>query len=306
LIAFQGGGELAFLQDRVPIETAGEEERRMGSELNYPDWRADHRPILESLPGKTVMMLYSGGKDSSVVLHFMQQASNDFDFSFKTFAGLFPQHVFPPADRERLDRYWRRRGVGIDWHLVQETDDRLDAAVAEQVSPCLICNTAKKMTLIRYLKKEAVDMRSLVIVMSYSLWDLVSASTEHTLTSVYAHPDAMPTVRHKSTEERFLETSQRFYPFLQFNSGFAVFKPLIRYNDQDIVKLIADEGIPLLSSTCRFRDYRPKRLFSRYYESMGLRFDFEKVLAFARTAHHLPDESVFTRLGEDSYLRGAI
>jgi hypothetical protein len=39
---------------------------------------------------------------------------------------------------------------------------------------------------------------------------------------------------------------------------------------------------------------------------MGLRFDFEKVLAFARTAHHLPDESVFTRLGEDDYLRGAI
>jgi hypothetical protein len=39
---------------------------------------------------------------------------------------------------------------------------------------------------------------------------------------------------------------------------------------------------------------------------MGLKFDFEKVLAFVQTAHRLPDASFFTQLGEDCYLKGAI
>jgi tRNA(Ile)-lysidine synthase TilS/MesJ len=281
-------------------------EDPMSTSLNYSGWKTDHGRILESFPGKTVMMLYSGGKDSSVVLHLMQQASRDFGFTFKTFAGVFPQHVFSADDRQMLDRYWRRRGVVIDWHPIQETDERLDSALSEGVSPCLICNTAKKAALIQHLKKEAADMRSLVIIMSYSLWDLVSASIEHTLTSLFAVPDASPAVFHKSIEERFLETSQRFYSFLEFKSGFAVFKPLIRYNDQDILQVISEEGIPILATTCRHRGYRPKRLFSSYYERMGLKFDFEKVLAFAQTAHRLPDESFFTQLGEDCYLKGAI
>jgi tRNA(Ile)-lysidine synthase TilS/MesJ len=278
----------------------------MSSSLNYLDWKTAHGRILESFPGKTVMMLFSGGKDSSVVLHFMQRAGRDFGFSFKTFAGLYPQHVFSPSVCEMLDRYWRQRGVVIDWHPIQETDDRLGAALSEGISPCLICNTAKKTALVQYIEREAIDMRSLVIVVSYSLWDLVSASIEHTLTSDFALADALPTVRHKSTEDRFLETSQRFYGYLRFKSGFAVFKPLIRYNDQDILKVVSDEGLPLLSTFCRYRDYRPKRLFSRYFERTGLKFDFDKVWAFARTVHQVPDEGFFTELGEECYLRGAI
>ncbi len=278
----------------------------MGSALNYTVWKDDHRPILESLPGKEIMMLYSGGKDSSVVLHFIQLAGREFGFEFKTFAGVYPHHVFASSDREKLDDYWRRRGVAIAWQALPESDDRLDEAPAEGVSPCLICNTAKKKALIGHLKAEAVDMSALVVIMSYSLWDLVSASIEHTLTACFALPDALPAVQHKTTEARFLETSQRFYPFLQFEGGFSVFKPLIRYNDQDILEVVATEGIPLLSTPCRHKDYRPKRLFARYYEKMNLKFDFEKVLDFARSAHHLPEERFFTRMGVDRYLKGAI
>jgi tRNA(Ile)-lysidine synthase TilS/MesJ len=274
--------------------------------LNYLDWKIENRLILESFPGKTIMMLYSGGKDSSVVLHLIQRASTEFGFSFKTFAGIFPNHVFTLKDREKLDSYWRAHDVTINWHTLQSTDVQLDAALSEGVSPCLICNTAKKQALINFLKVESIELGSLVIIISYSLWDLVSASVEHTLTFNYSLSDAIPSVRHKSTEERFFETAQRFYPFLKFKSGFAVFKPLIRYNDQDILKFISDESIPLLSTQCRFENYRPKRLFSRYYKRINIKFDFEKVLEFSKTVHHLPEENVFTELGEDSYLRGVI
>ncbi len=278
----------------------------MSSSLNYQEWKNRHRQILESLPGRKLMMFFSGGKDSSLVLHFIQKASDEFRFSFETHAGIYPHHVYPSSDRDVLDRYWKSRGVEINWHEIQESDDRLSSALEEGVSPCLICNMAKKKDLMNYMGKLPIDKNSLVIVMSYSLWDLVSATIEHTLGAVYANPDASSPVRHKSREERFYETAQRFYPLLKFKDGFSIFKPLIYYNDQDIMRLISEEGIPLLSTNCHYREYRPKRLFAQYYEQMGLQFDFEKVFGFAQTALHIPDADFFTQMGEDRYLKKLI
>jgi hypothetical protein len=156
------------------------------------------------------------------------------------------------------------------------------------------------------MRKLPLEAGTLVIVMSYSLWDLVSATIEHTLGAVYGSAETSSRVRHKSTQERFYETAQRFYPLLKLQDGLSIFKPLIYYNDQDIKRVLSEEGIPLLTTTCHYKQYRPKRLFAQYYEQMGLRFDFEKVLRFAQTALHLPDENFFTQMGEDSYLRKLI
>jgi len=278
----------------------------MDGTLSYHEWKARYQQILESFPQKKLMMFFSGGKDSSLVLHFIQKAGEEFRFSFETHAGIYPHHVYSSEDRDKLDRYWKSRGVGINWHEIRESDDRLASALAEGVSPCLICNTAKKMDLMDYMKKLPLDAGSLVIVMSYSLWDLVSATIEHILAAVYASAETSSPVRHKSTEERFYETAQRFYPLLKLKDGFSIFKPLIYYNDQDIRRLLSEEGIPLLSSTCHYKKYRPKRLFAQYYEQMGLRFDFEKIFRFAQTALHLPEESFFAQMGEDRYLKKLI
>lgn len=271
--------------------------------LNYEKWKNDHRKILEFLPGKNLMMFYSGGRDSSLVLHFLQRASEEFRFSFETHTGIYPHYLYPPEDRNVLDQYWRNRGVEIIWHEIGESDDRLATALAEGVSPCLICNTAKKKDLMEYIKKPPLDSNTLVLILSYSLWDLVSATIEHTLDFVYTDGNPSATISHKPTEERFYEIAQRFYPFLKLNEGISIFKPLIYYNDQDIVKVLSEEGIPILSNTCRYTQYRPKRFFAKYYEQMGMQFEFKKVFHFAQMALHLPDETFFTEMKEDHYLK---
>jgi len=252
------------------------------------------------------MVFFSGGKDSSVVLYFIQQAGQEYGFSFETHAGIFPQHVFTAADRKNIDQYWNDRGVNINWHPVPESDDQLAAALAEGVSPCLICNTTKKKQLMDYFKGSVIDMESLVIIMSYSLWDLVSATIEHILGASYPAADTTPALRTKSIDERFFETSQRFYPLLKLSDGFSVFKPLIQYNDQDILGIISRERIPIVSTQCRYREYRPKRLFAQYYERMNLYFDFDRVLDFAKTSLHLPEKNFFTQMEKERYLRKLI
>ncbi len=274
--------------------------------IDYSEWRENHRPILESFKEKKVMIFFSGGKDSSVALHLLQKAGEESGFTFETHAGIFPRHVFTVSDRDKIDAYWKDRGVEIQWHEVRESDERLATAPSEGTSPCLICNQAKKKELMGYLKGRGIDPQSLVIVMSYSLWDLVSATVEHILGSVYASPDSSPSIRHKTREERYFETFQRFYPLLKLKDGFSIFKPLIRYNDQQILDLLSGEGIPILTTRCSYRQYRPKRHFSMYYERMNLQFDFERLLAFARTALHLPEEGFFARTDEENYLKQMI
>ncbi len=70
--------------------------------------------------------------------------------------------------------------------------------------------------------------------------------------------------------------------------GYKVFRPVLKYNGCDILYTIEKTGIPTLSVPCDFRDYRPKRLLEQYYNKMGLRFDYDSVFDFTKTALDLP------------------
>ena len=274
----------------------------MTSRLNYSIWKKDNKPILSSLTDKKVYMTYSGGKDSSVCLHFIQRAVKEFGFDFEAHAAIFPHHIFRDVEKQKLDSYWRARGISITWHKVPETDEYLDNALYQGSNPCLICNHTKKKLLINYFKELTPDLEALVIIMSYSLWDLVSATIEHILSAIYFNTNWSVPVRGKGTEERFIETSQRFYPSLKLKEGLTIFKPLIRYNDQDILKVISDNKIPLLTTSCKYKEYRPKRLFGTYYEKMGLYFEYSKVFEFANKALNLPEISYYNNISMEEYL----
>jgi len=116
----------------------------MNSLLNYSIWKNDHKSILPSLSDKKVIVAYSGGKDSSVALHFIQKAAKEFGFDFETHAAIFPHHVIRDVEKKKLDSYWRKRSVSITWHEVPETDEHLVNALNQGFTPCLICNQTKK------------------------------------------------------------------------------------------------------------------------------------------------------------------
>jgi tRNA(Ile)-lysidine synthase TilS/MesJ len=278
----------------------------MNEALTYSSWKIEHRRILEALPGKQIIVTYSGGKDSSVVLHYMIQAAKEFDFHFETHAAEYPEHVFTRSDKHLLDAYWRERGVAITWHAVSGSEEKLNRALTEGINPCVVCNRVKKSVLIEYFKRVATDWEPLVLVMGYSLWDLISATVEHILTARLSHPDESPSPRVKPTEERFIETSQRFYPILKLNGGPSIFKPLIMYNDQDILDVVSRHAIPLTQTICKYKDFRPKRLFGEYYHRAALQFDYQKVFEFAKNVLDLPEPSYYENVDRKQYLKKMI
>jgi tRNA(Ile)-lysidine synthase TilS/MesJ len=264
--------------------------------VDYIDWREGHRTILEGFPEKDVLLFFSGGKDSSLAMDFVARAAEEFGFVFKAHAAPFPVHRYTSTEKDRIGSYWHKRGIDIIWHDPEFTDECL----RESKNPCIPCRELRKRLLRTILGGSQVQLENLVLIINFSLWDLVGYALEHMLSDMLsdsAGEEGSP------RSKRFIETAQRFYPLLRMKEGYTIFRPLIRYNNPDILRLLEDRKIPVLSTACEFKDYRPKRIFEKYYNLMGLRFDYDRVFNFSKNALDLPEASSYSAIEKEEYLR---
>jgi len=140
------------------------------------------------------------------------------------------------------------------------------------------------------------------MVVSFSLWDLVGYTLEHILgdviikSEVYLRPEK---------SERFIETSQRFYPVMNMKEGYTIFRPSIRYNGNTVLERIEQIGIQILSIPCDFKEYRPKRILVIYYEKMKLKFDYDRLFQFAKEVLDLPDITSYATIEKEKYFSDA-
>jgi tRNA(Ile)-lysidine synthase TilS/MesJ len=268
----------------------------MVKEIKYSKWKDDHKSILESFYHKKILFGFSGGRDSSLALDFMQRAKKDFGFDFETHTGVFPIHRYPKAEKERMGAYWSARDVDIIWHDFIDTDDM----IRNSDNPCHSCQMIRKKLLKNLVMQKIDNIENLVLIVNYTLWDIVGYSLEHILSDIFSDLDKK---RNIGKNKRYRETAQRFYPLLKMKEGYAVFRPIIRFNGCDILYTIEKKGIPILSIPCDFEEYRPKTVLERYYEKMGFRFDYNNVFDFAKKALGLPDVSEYVSIDKGKYLK---
>jgi hypothetical protein len=270
-------------------------EKNRAMAIDYSFWKQAHSPTLEGLKDKRVFLLFSGGKDSSVCMHLLLKAGREFGFSFEAHAGAFPLHRYTASEKERISAYWQVRGATILWHDVGQDD----ACLEGDVNPCLSCQEIRRQKLNAVLMRTVEEWSNLVLVVSYTLWDVVSYAAEYLLAGVFSKGDGRVS---QDLQKRFVETSQRFYPFLRMKEGYSVFRPLIHCNGCDVLKTVEEERIPILGIPCTFKDARPKRILERYYDKMGLRFDYDEVFNFAKQTMGLADTSAYTDMDKERYL----
>jgi tRNA(Ile)-lysidine synthase TilS/MesJ len=274
--------------------------------ITYEKWHEDNKVELQKLEGKDLIIAYSGGKDSSVVLHFLDLASKSYKYNLEAHGIIVPEHVLTVSERRKLDAYWQKRGISISWHKINDADAKLSEAPSQGISPCLVCNRTKKNELLKKLHQTKPDWGKLVMVISYSLWDLVSASVEHITGGIFADQEFSTAIKGKEPKDRFMEIAQRFYPLIKLQNGLIVFKPLIYYNDQDIIETVKKNDLPLTTPSCEHKEYRPKRGFALYYHKMDHHFNYKKVLAFAQESLRIPKLSFFSEMPAETYLKEVI
>jgi tRNA(Ile)-lysidine synthase TilS/MesJ len=251
--------------------------------LDYEQWKQEHAPLLATFPQKRVFMLFTGGKDSSVILWLLLKASREFGFSFETSTGRYPLQVFPDAEVEKLDTYWRAHGVEITWHEVDASDELLSEAQLRGENPCRLCQRMKRTRLFSHLTTLDYKLNDIVLILSFSLWDLVSYSIEYLVEGIYS---VQSTAGHG---DRMLRTSQRFYPVIQLNDGLTVFKPLLKYNDQEILQVVTEQRLPLSQVECAYRRYTPKRILFDYYQQADAWFDYNQVFSYVKKSFQIQE-----------------
>jgi tRNA(Ile)-lysidine synthase TilS/MesJ len=264
--------------------------------IKYSLWKDEFKPFLKTLKDKKIILLFSGGKDSSLALDLVLRASYEFDFSFESHVGAFPVHRYTKAERKKINSYWKDRGIEILWHDLAKTDQLLN----DTDNPCLLCQKMRKELMKTMLPGMIDNWEQLILIASYSLWDIVSYSVEHILSDIFS---GMKGNKEGSDSKRFMETAQRFYPLLKMKEGYSVFRPLIKYNGNDIVNYILNEEIPTISIPCLYKGYRPKRVLEKYYEKMGLRFSYKHVFDFAKDSLGLPAKEFYDSMDKEIYLK---
>jgi len=261
----------------------------------YVKWAKEYNHVLMSLAEKDIFLLFSGGKDSSLALAFITRASKEFGFEFNAHAGAYPVHRYTSEEKERISSYWSQERVEITWYDMEETDEDMK----KSPNPCHVCQKVRKKMLNTILSSTIDNWGKLVLIPCFSLWDIVGYSLENILSGIYSSS------RKESQPEyikRFLETSQRFYPIIKMKEGYTVFRPLVKYNGNDILEMVNSEDIPILSIPCQYKDYRPKRLLERYYQKMGMRFAYDNVFAFANEKLNIPAIDVYSSMDREAYI----
>jgi tRNA(Ile)-lysidine synthase TilS/MesJ len=115
----------------------------------------------------------------------------------------------------------------------------------------------------------------------------------------YTHPDGENVQR---SQKRFMETGHRFYPIVTMQSGIMIYRPALRYSNQEVVRIIQEAAIPILSVPCRYAQLRPKRVLETYYESMQLHFDYDRVVKFAKACLGLLSVNEYASMSEEHFL----
>jgi tRNA(Ile)-lysidine synthase TilS/MesJ len=274
----------------------------MANILNYETFVHDNEEYLLAFRDKRVIVSYAGGKDASALLHFLIQAKEDFGFVFETHAIMYPKHIYYD-EVDRLDSYWKARGVQITWHSISEDVSAFDVARRNGKDPCVVCIAVKRKYALQYLERTVTDWNSLAIIIGWSLWDIVGYTQEYLFGSIYTNRESP--YQGGKIKDRFFRTSQRFYPMLKMKEGYTLYKPLLRYNDQDIKKVIRENEIPILNTHC-LCEFRPKRVFAEAYTKMDLYFDYDMVMKFAEESFKLEKPSSYADLDKKKFIASIV
>ena len=135
----------------------------MTKEIDYSEWKSEHASILSNFSNKEMFFLFSAGKDSSLAMHLMLKAGEEFGFRFQSHVGAFPVHRYDRKENMRISSYWEARGIRPVWHTPKESD----AVLETEEKPCLKCQSIRKKMLRGFLSENATFQTHLKSIFQY-------------------------------------------------------------------------------------------------------------------------------------------
>lgn len=267
----------------------------MGKPDVFQKWGTHNRDYLNACQKKRLIVTFSGGKDSSACLFLLNKAKDRYKYDLEAHLYAYPTHIYGEGSKEDLLSFWGKQGVKLLFHPSEEDDSFLE----HQENPCITCQDIRKKALFRLLPFTEKSISNLVIVSGHSLWDLVSYVLEIFITrelADYSHHE------NPDSAERFIEISQRFYPFISMREGYAVFRPMLCLNQKEIEHILEAEALLTLNTSCQYSQFRPKKVLENYFQMFDYQFSYKKIIEFAQKKIGISDTSKIKYLSQKEYL----
>ncbi len=268
----------------------------------FDKWEVANSPYLKKCGGKTLAVTYSGGKDSSVTLYMLNKTRDRYGFVIQAYLYAFPVHRYTGESLKVLKEYWREEGVTVNSYFPDADDSILEGVE----NPCRVCQNLRKKQLLTLFDMYKDRVEDLVIVSGHSLWDLAGYAVNRMVASELSTTSDTAVSRESSSRERFLEVSQRFYPFFKMPGAYYVYRPMLFLNKDEIEDVLKEERIPVLDKPCKYSELRPKKVLSYYFEKFGYNFSYDNVIKFARERLNIPDISRFQEMSNKEFLANKI
>ena len=267
----------------------------MGKPDVFQKWETHNRDYLNACQKKRLIVIFSGGKDSSACLFLLHKAKDQYNYDLEAHLYAYPRHIYKEGFKEELLSFWGKQGVKLFFHPSEEDDSLLE----HQENPCITCQAIRKKALFRLLPFTEKSISNLVIVSGHSLWDLAG----YVLEIFIAKELADYSLRENSVSaERFIEISQRFYPFISMREGYAVFRPMLCLNQKEIEHILEAEALLALDTSCRYSQFRPKKVLGNYFQMFDYQFSYKKIIEFAQKKIGISDISKIKHLSQKEYL----
>jgi len=267
--------------------------------LGKPDvfqkWEIHNRDYLNACREKRLIITFSGGKDSSACLFLLHKAKDRYNYNLEAHLYAYPRHIYEEDFKEVLLSFWRKHGVKLFFHPSEEDDSLLEY----QENPCITCQGIRKKALFRLWSSTEKSMSNLVIVSGHSLWDLAGYVLE-----IFIARELADYSHHENpvSAERFIEISQRFYPFISMREGYAVFRPMLCLDQKEIEYILEAEALPVLDTSCRYSRFRPKKVLANYFQTFDCQFSYKKIIELAQKKIGISDTSKVKYLSQKEYL----
>ena len=267
----------------------------MGKSDVFQKWETHNRDYLNACQKKRLIVTFSGGKDSSACLFLLHKAKDRYNYDLEAHLYAYPRHIYEESFKEDLLSFWGKQGVRLFFHPSEEDDSLLE----HQENPCIPCRGIRKKALFRLWSSAEKSVSDLVIVTGHSLWDLAGYVLE-----IFIARELADHSHHENPDsaEKFIEISQRFYPFIPMREGYTVFRPMLCLNQKEIEHILETEALPAMATPCIYSRFRPKKVLGNYFQTFDCRFSYKKIIEFAQKRIGISDTSKIKYLSQKEYL----
>ncbi|MGE5626896.1 MAG: hypothetical protein ACM3X7_02135 [Solirubrobacterales bacterium] len=208
-----------------------------------------------------IIFLFSGGKDATIGLYFLNQyiKRNDLDLNLRAVMVTYPTHVYFHEDGRETEcftstkNFWKAQGVNLEV-FISDTEDLRDG----EVNGCKICKSARKQIVDKYLNN-ATNKKKTAIVTGYTLYDILAYMDEISLVSNYNFK--VSELKDKKAIKRVDNCLHKMKIKEDLPNGFRIIRPLAVFNEDDILEYVKENSIPYVNRPCKVSTAKHKRAY---------------------------------------------